>query len=182
MKKPTEEGADSTKRIQSEVTKISPLRQLSEMAFAAKKAKYPNLPIHAIPRQKYSDKTANGLTKCVIDFLKLSGWQAERIAVTGRYIDQKKTYTDVIGRTRVMGSGKWIPPSMQPGTADISATIKGRSVKIEVKIGRDKQSPQQAEYQRQVEASGGIYFIARSFDQFFEWYHQTFGMEGRRDE
>ncbi|HJY63731.1 MAG TPA: hypothetical protein VJ455_06205 [Ignavibacteria bacterium] len=63
---------------------------------------------------------------------------------------------------------------MQPGTADISATIAGRSVKIEVKIGRDKQSQKQKEYQRQVEASGGLYFIAKSFDQFFTWYNELF--------
>jgi hypothetical protein len=60
------------------------------------------------------------------------------------------------------------------GTADISATIAGKSVKIEVKIGSDRQSPAQHEYQKAVEQAGGIYFIASSFEQFMDWYNVKF--------
>jgi len=56
------------------------------------------------------------------------------------------------------------------GTADISATIKGRSVKIEVKIGKDRQSEAQKQYQAKVEQSGGIYFIAKDFSAFMDFY------------
>ena len=63
---------------------------------------------------------------------------------------------------------------MQKGTADISATIKGRSVKIEVKIQGDKQGAAQRTYQSQVEASGGLYFIAKDFQSFYNWYKTTF--------
>jgi hypothetical protein len=64
---------------------------------------------------------------------------------------------------------------MTVGTADISATIRGRSVKIEVKIGRDRQSDAQKRYQASIEAAGGIYYIARNIDDFMQWYNQTFG-------
>lgn len=64
---------------------------------------------------------------------------------------------------------------MTVGTADISATIRGRSVKIEVKIGRDRQSEAQKRYQASIEAAGGIYYIARNIDDFMQWYNQTFG-------
>lgn len=135
---------------------------------------YPDIRPELLPPPKYSDKTANGLTRCIIKFLQLSGHQAERIAVTGRQIDQRVTFTDVLGHTRQIGSVKWIRGSMQPGTADISATIHGRSVKVEVKVKRDRQRKDQARYQQQVEAAGGIYVIASSFEGFYQWYITTF--------
>ena len=46
----------------------------------------------------------------------------------------------------------------------------GRSVKIEVKIGKDKQSDAQKAYQADVEKAMGIYYIAKDFDTFYEWY------------
>jgi len=130
----------------------------------------PSVPRSAFPRPKYSDKTSNGLTKCIVDFLRIKGWQAERISVEGRVLDNRKTYTDIIGRSKTIGSVRRIKSSSQLGSADISATIYGKSVKIEVKIGRDTQSDKQKEYQDQIVRSGGIYLIARDFQGFFNWY------------
>jgi hypothetical protein len=42
---------------------------------------------------------------------------------------------------------QWTKGTSTAGSADISATIKGRSVKIEVKIGKDRQSEAQKKYQ-----------------------------------
>lgn len=146
------------------------MKELKDLALVHSRQKYPNLPEHARVIRKYSDKTSNGLTKCVIDYLTFSGYQAERISSTGRYIDNRETYTDVIGRTRIIGSGKWIPGSSTKGTADISATVMGRSVKIEVKIGNDRQSDAQKDYQAAIEKAGGIYIIVKSFNDFITWY------------
>lgn len=63
---------------------------------------------------------------------------------------------------------------MTRGTADIHAIIKGKAVKIEVKIGKDRQSIFQKEYQKNVEKAGGIYYIAKDFDSFYEWYNLNF--------
>ena len=150
--------------------KSEALRQLETLAFEQLRAKYPRTPLQYLPKCTYSDKTANGLTKCIIDFIRLQGWQAERVSVQGRYIDNSKVVSDCLGNRRKIGSGKYIPSSMQKGSADISATINGRSVKIEVKIGRDKQSDEQKQYQSQVESAGGVYLIAKDFQSFFEWY------------
>jgi hypothetical protein len=149
---------------------MNPLQQLKALALSEDRIKHPNLPEYARFIKPYSDKSANGLTRCIIDWLRLNGNQAERIAVTGRYIDNSRIVTDVIGRRRRIGSGQWIRPSMQPGTADLSATINGWSVKIEIKMPGDRQSKVQKEYQRQVEQAGGIYIIASSFEQFMDWY------------
>ena len=107
----------------------------------------------------YDPKTANGLTKMIVDWINYNGGQAERISTTGRYIVAQK---------------KWIKGSGTKGSADISATIKGRSVKIEVKIGKDRQSVYQKAYQKSIEKAGGIYYIAKDFDSFYEWYNLNF--------
>ncbi len=67
--------------------------------------------------------------------------------------------------------GKWTPGQGTKGTADISATIRGRSVKIEVKQ-KDKQSEVQKQYQQSIESAGGIYEIFRDFDSFVLWYEK----------
>lgn len=151
---------------------MTAIKILEQMAFDAKLKKYKDQPY--LVKTKFSDKTANGLTKAIIKFLQLKGWQAERITTTGRLIDQRKTYTDVVGFRRTIGSTKWIPGTSTRGSADISATIAGKSVKIEVKIGRDKQSPAQKKYQADIERSGGIYYVAKTFEDFYKWYNEKF--------
>jgi len=133
--------------------------------------KYPNVPKQYIPAPKYTDKTANGLTRCIIDYIELSGGQAERINCTGRIIDSRETCTDVLGHVHTIGKLHYIKTAGKRGTADISATIQGRSVKI----GADRQSDAQKEYQRSIETSGGLYFVAKDFAQFLSWYYLTFG-------
>lgn len=152
------------------MAKSEALKHLETLAFERLRERYPNTPVQYLPNERFSDLTANQLTKSILTWLRLNGWQAERIACTGRYIDQTKVVSDVIGNQRRIGSGKWIAPSMQPGTADISAIIGGRSVKIEVKVGRDRQSEAQKAYQKQIEQAGGVYWIATSFENFLQQY------------
>lgn len=144
------------------------LKGLSLLKQTIDSVKYPNMPIDYIPLYKYTDKTANGLTRCIIDYLEFNGCQAERISTTGRMVDNTKTFTNVLGITKQIGSKKWIKGSGTKGSADISATINGKSVKIEVKIGKDRQSEHQIKYQQSIEKSGGIYLIAKSFEDFIK--------------
>jgi hypothetical protein len=112
----------------------------------------------------YSDVTASGLTECVIDYLNnVKGQQAERYHSAGVPFKDRKTGEQRFGR-----------PIALSGTADIHATIKGRSVKIEIKIGGDRLSQKQRSYQQQVEKAGGVYFVARDFKSFAWWYKNTF--------
>lgn len=143
---------------------------LNKLRLEKTKANFPNVPDYALPKTQYNPNSANGLTKCICDFLNLSGHQAERINTMGRMVDNRKTYTDVIGRTKTIGSAKYIPTTGTKGSADISATIKGRSVKIEVKYGKDRQSQDQKAYQEMIERAGGVYIIAKNFDTFHAWY------------
>lgn len=148
------------------------VKLLEELSTNEARLKYPTVPYLA-PRT-YRDDTANGLTNCIIQFIRLNFGQAERISTTGRRIDQRYTFEDVTGKSRTIGGSHWIPGTGCNGSADISATIAGRSVKIEVKIGRDFQSEAQKQYQQAVEKAGGLYVIAKDFAGFYEWYNQTF--------
>ena len=125
---------------------------------------------YVIPPPKLKETGANDLTRLVIDFLTLNNCQAERISSQGQYRDGKKQVTDVIGRVRTIGSGVWTKGTSTAGTADISATIKGRSVKIEIKWAKDRQSDAQKEYQNSIEKSMGIYIIVKTFDDFVIWF------------
>jgi hypothetical protein len=125
-----------------------------------------------MPIKHYEVTKANGLTQAVIAVIRCAGYQAERINTTGRQIDNRKEFTDVVGIRRTVGSLTWIPGTGTKGSADISATIKGRSIKIEIKIGKDKQSQAQLDYQSDVERAGGVYIIVKSLEGFFEWYDE----------
>jgi hypothetical protein len=141
---------------------------LQALAYADSQRRHPSLPDHARVIRKYNDNGANALTKCITDFLTFSGWQAERINTTGRYVVEKGAKDEVFNRN--FDKGKFIKGTGTRGSADISATIKGRSVKIEVKYGKDRQSQAQKDYQVSIEAAGGVYVIARDFDTWKEWY------------
>lgn len=153
--------------------KGSAVKLLELLANEAARAKYPTVPYLA-PRT-FRDDSANGLTKCILAFLRIKGHQAERINSTGRIVDKRKSYTDVVGRRRTIGNYEWVYSNGTRGTADISAILGGRSMKIEVKIRSDRQSEAQHRYQQEVEKAGGIYVIARDFQEFYDWYNLNFG-------
>ena len=131
---------------------------------------HPNFPAHAIVPTKHSDKTANGLEKAIVAYLQSEGWQAERIKNTGRWIDNSEIVTNVLGQQKKIGTGKYIKGTGTNGSADVSATIFGRSVKIEVKIGKDSQSDAQRKFQLSIERAGGVYVIAKDFQNWHSLY------------
>ncbi len=116
--------------------------------------RFPNFPEYALVKPKYCDKTANGLTKCIIKYLRLNGWYAVRINTQGQYNEKL---------------GKWTKCHTTRGTADIHACINGLHLSIEVKIDQDKQSDYQKETQRQIVKARGLYIIAKDFQGFLDW-------------
>jgi len=146
--------------------------RFTQLYLLDKLSKYPSFigRENCIPPPKLKETGANDLTRLVIDFLTFNNCQAERISSQGQYRDGTKIITDCIGRKRTIGSGIWTPGTSTKGTADISATIKGRSVKIEIKWGADRQSDAQKEYQVAIEKAMGIYIIVKTFDDFIIWF------------
>jgi len=94
--------------------------------------------------------------------------------MTGRTINNRTSYFDILGQHRKIGSVKSIPSAMTKGSIDISATIQGKSVKIKIKWGNDRQSPILQKYQSENEKAGGIYLIIQTFDKFYDWDTATF--------
>jgi hypothetical protein len=128
------------------------------------------------PVKVYTDKTANGITRCITDFLKLSGSQVERVNTTGRPLD-RNIATDVIGYRHQTRLYEWIRLNNTPGSFYLISTIQGRSVSIMVKYKATNYNYQQAGiklYQKYFESAGGLYYIARDFQNFYEWYALTF--------
>ena len=175
-----ENTLQSTSKDTTIYTDFTAKKHLKELHVEAQKRKY-DLPYYSAPDFKVS--TTSGLTKAVVHFLKLNGHQAERINSTGRIIDNSQVVGDVMGYRRTIGSKQWIPGAGTKGTAYISATINGKSVKLEIKniATLDRQSEAQRQYQKSIENSGGIYLIVTSFSMFLNWYYgQIFG--GRPNE
>jgi len=138
---------------------------LKDLQLQYKIAKYPTMKPEMISLNHWNDNSANELTKSVIAFLQFNGCQAERINTMGVYRKKYRTDGVAIG-------GQWTKGTGTPGSADISATIKGRSVKIEVKYGKDRQSQAQKAYQKAIEEAGGVYVIAKDFEGFLSFYEQ----------
>ncbi len=111
-------------------------------------------------------QASNGLTRAIINFIIWSGGNADRCSTVGRIVD--KTIKVEGGRT--MQVKRMITASNRRGSADITSTIWGRSVKWEVKIGKDRPSTEQLEEQARERKAGGEYFFVHSFEEFLYYY------------
>lgn len=113
-----------------------------------------------VPMPKVS--TANGLTNFIIKYLTWQGHRATRINVSGQYMVEKY-------KGRVVSHG-YRPSSTRKGTADLSATIMGLSVMLEIKAGNDRPSEDQLAEQEREQKAGGIYEFIHSPEEFFTLY------------
>lgn len=111
-------------------------------------------------------RKANGLTLAVVKFLMYSGHRATRIQSAGRIIKAPQKQESGIS----LQTAKYIPGTTRKGTADISATIRGRSVMIEIKVGKDSASEYQLREQQLEIKAGGQYWFIHSFDEFLKYY------------
>lgn len=138
------------------------LEHLKQLALEANRQKHPNFPDSYRPSKKYDTKTANGLTKAIVDFLNFSGHYATRINNQGTWVREKAHFK----------GGYYRPSTQMKGIADIDSLIKGKKVAIEVKIGKDRQSDAQKQFQACIEASDGFYWLVKTFDEFYDRYTQ----------
>ena len=145
------------------ITDKQAIRLLKDAVKASKQAKYPNIPDYAVTVSQYEDATANGLSKCIIDFL-----NSQDHCYCGRISNEG------VMRTNQYGKSFRVKSSMQNGISDLIGVVWGRFVSIEIKIGNDRQSLDQKEYQRQIENAKGYYVIAKDFQGFYDWFTSKF--------
>jgi len=111
-------------------------------------------------------RTANGLTKAVVNFLMWNGHRATRINSAGRVIKAPQRQASGVS----LMTAKYIPGATRRGAADVSSTIRGRSVMWEIKVGKDKPSEYQLREQELERKAGGEYFFIHSFEEFLSCY------------
>lgn len=130
------------------------LKELAKLADQLNAEKHPDIPPHVLVRKKFKDTTANDLTKTIIwDMYHVRGGVAYRINNGAIYDVKRKVYRKGVQRK---------------GVPDIIGIIDGRFYGIEVKIGKDRQSADQKEIEREIKEAGGVYFIAKSYDDYLE--------------
>ncbi len=88
----------------------------------------------------------------IVNFLVWEGWSATKVSVLYKTGD------------------KFIRTGAKPGTFDLTATIKGKSVKLETKHSSDKPSEQQLQMQIRERNAGAVAEFVYSIDEFFEIY------------
>jgi len=143
------------KQRKAQYKKPEVIKLLENLADADARTKHPTMrPEHIAPR-KYRDENENDLIRCVVQYKRFKGGFASRISNQGTF--NKKLNKFILGTS-------------QKGLADVMATYRGKSLHIEVKIGRDKQSEAQMKIEKEVTASKGIYFIAHNFTEFKDWF------------
>ena len=127
------------------------LKELCQLADRRKAERSPNY----ITRSKCSDKDANGLTRCIVDYLNLSGHFATRLQSTGTYRADLQ---------------KFVPSTQRAGLPDLFAVVGGRAVFCEMKIGTDRLSDVQKETIADLEKAGAVIYIAHTFQGFYDWF------------
>lgn len=135
--------------------KSDAVKELERLAMDEARKKYPNHPAGVLAQRKFRDDTANFLTTCIVKYISLSGGFASRISNQGTYNQKLRRY---------------IPGTSRKGLADIMATFRGLSLHVEVKTGRDRQSEAQKKIESEVIRSGGLYFLAKDFTSFKNWF------------
>ena len=132
---------------------LTALQKLDNLSYQSKIEQFPNMPIKAVVKEKFTDKDTNSLTRCIAAFMKLKGHYIVRINTQGQMRGNTRTYS-----------------TTQKGTSDLHGIVNGIHLSVELKMKRDTQSKDQEETQRQVEKAGGIYLLIRDFEQFYKFY------------
>jgi len=130
------------------------LKELAKLADKINAEQHPDFPPYALVKKKFNDTTANDLTKTIVFDMK---WVREGVAYrinNGAVYDKKK--------------GVYRKGVQRRGIPDIIGIINGRFIGIEVKIGKDRQSADQKEVEKEINDAGGVYFIAKSYDDYLE--------------
>ena len=134
---------------------MNALQHLCQLADQRKAERSPNFPAKYIPRSKYSDRDANGLTRCVVDWLTLNGHFATRLSSTGIYREDLK---------------KFVPSQQRAGMPDVLAVVNGHALFIEVKAGKDYVSTVQQNTHKALADAGAWVYVARNFQHFYDWF------------
>lgn len=152
----------ATNRRKPPYKKPQAVKHLEQLADLENQRRHPNTPDKYLAKCKYRDDTYSGLVKCIIDYIRLQGGTAQRLA-SSRPQDTRQTVRDVIGRKYEIGSVDYRPQSGDTNGADIHAVINGWSVLLAARPGGHCYE------------DGNMLFFG-DFTAFCKWYNQAFGV------
>jgi hypothetical protein len=150
-------------------------QEIFEMRRAHRIAKYPSAIENYEDRWQMLDqykapRSAAGMEKLIIEYLRLKGHQAANVQTKGTFREGDDYKT--MGGT-IKGKSIYTKSGSTKGAADISSNIFGIAVHWEVKFSpTDRQSADQKNFEANVKSSGGFYFIVRNVDGFYQDYHE----------
>ena len=131
------------------------VKELERLAMDEARRLHPTMkPEHLAPRT-YRDDKSNGLTKCITSYLRLKGAFCSRLNNTGIFDKRLNRYR---------------PGTSRKGLPDVVCTWKSKSIFIEIKAGRDRMSEHQERIRDEQNASGGLFYVARNFTDFKNWF------------
>ena len=125
------------------------LKELGKLADELN-AETPIVAATRVGQKRFKDTTANELTKTII-------WDMYHVRGGGIPNQQRAVY-DV--KKKVYRKGV-----QRKGVPDIIGIIDGRFYGIEVKIGKDRQSADKKEIEKEIN-DAVVYFIAKSYDDY----------------
>ena len=122
--------------------------------------------------------SSNGLRRAIINFMVWSGHHLEATNNMGRPVAKSYEKFNILsGRLEKISNGiEWQKGSGIRGSSDAKGHLRHPKhlfaipIYIEIKYGKDTQSDEQIEYEAKINATGGIYLIAKTIDQFFLSY------------
>lgn len=158
---------------------LTALQLLTEIAWERDCAKT-QMPKDYVPKTKFSDKDTNSLTRAVTAWLEIHGFQVERVANQGRYIQGKEIQRGFYGVVRT--KGKFIKGQGTAGTSDVHSimpiTVNGNKIglavkwEIKCKYTKDRVSKEQIKYKDKVEGVGGVVYFITDFDDFVNKFNE----------
>jgi len=135
--------------------KSKAILELEKLANEQARRDHPGMDPRYLAPRKFTDDNSNGLTIAIVTYIKLMGGLASRLNNQGTYIKKLNRY---------------IPSTSRRGLPDILGTYHGDSLFVEVKIGKDRQSEHQMKVETEQRNAGGLYFIAKDFEGFYNWF------------
>lgn len=127
--------------------------KLLELSYFDWKYRHSSIPTHCRFIKRFRDDSANNLTNCIQAWCKVYDAHFQRMNSQGQYDARLKIW-------RKSGSTK--------GVSDALLVYQGKTIHIEIKYGKDKQSNVQKDMQSSIEASGGICWVIKSYDGFID--------------
>jgi len=134
---------------------------------------HPKFPYPMKPEKYFYSKTSHReylskfIESVIVLVLRSYGGDPIKAPDKGKRIDKTEVTTNVLGHQKVNTRSIFVrDKSVRKGRSDVVCFFKGKMYNFEVKVGQDRQSPEQIKEQNRAEWNGEIYAIIKTVDDF----------------